>query len=281
LVTSTLLATLVVYVLDAISQYPKRWSSLSHHCWMWAIAVLVVRGTIGLMDGEAGPSIPTAKTEQEPGQADSGPQIDAHMVQTTQYLLSAFSAMVVVCALPRWIDVGAGFVKTPGQLSPDERTTLYLAVCTFAWSSLYFYRSQDIEEKPAYEAINLDPLDEPIAPSHSIQPTSWIKVFLSVIAFVPLLLAGGKHTMSGTALQSIYDVTVAIVSTGRRATPRWLIPSLFISRRFQSQELLLIQVTGDLDRRIRQPSHPSTSSSPTSASQRTNSAKSLHGSVAN
>jgi hypothetical protein len=189
--------------------------------------------------------------------------------------------MVVVCAMPRCIDISVDFLKTPGHLSPDERTALYLAVFAIGWSSLYFYRSQNAEEKPGYEAINLDPNDEPIALSTSIQRTSWIKVFLSGIAFVPLLLAAGKHTMSGTALQSIFDATLEIVSTGRRATPRWLIPSLLISRRSQSQELLPIQVTEDWDRGTHHPSHPSTSSSPTSASQPTNSEESLQGSVAN
>lgn len=122
--------------------------------------------------------------------------------------------MAVVCAFPLWIDISVDFVRTPDHLSPDERTTLYLALFAIGWSLLYFYRSQNIEEKPAYEATNLDLHNDLPALSAGIQQTSWLRVFLAALAFVPLLLAAGKHTVSGTILQSIYDATGDTVSTG-------------------------------------------------------------------
>lgn len=211
-----LATTLLVYAIDAISQWPKRWSTLGQHCWIWATAVLVIRGGMALVeDWDETPTTECVKDDQDAIPGDSDLQCYGILSHGSRYCVSALLAMMIVCVTSFHINIGSGSVRIPGELSQNERTALYMIAIAACWVSLSVYYLRNATEKPKRDVVDFASLNETMTSPHKGRfRWLWLLFFLS--ALVPLLLASGKHTLSGTTLHLIYVATGKTVSPSSR-----------------------------------------------------------------
>ena len=194
--------TLIIYIIDGLSQWPNRWSTLGRYSLPWGAAVLIVRGTMVLVDDGAQES--TADGLEEASVTSLDMRYKRCKSQCLRHYLSVFLAVVIVCMIPLSIDIGSDSIRSGGILSKNDTTTLYFAALIACGLALYFYHIRWDMEKPTYKAIGDTSSDETTPVPHRVKRTSWLNMLLSVSAIAPLFLAAGKHAMSGSQLQSIY-----------------------------------------------------------------------------
>jgi hypothetical protein len=198
-------ATLTIYIIDGLTQWPKRWSFLTPNCWALGAGVLGMRAMMAMLERPADDELRSG----EAGAGDPQDTVTDRAQQAALYDLglrhcfTVLAAIIVVCATSNLIDIDGGSAGHQSGWSWNAVTAFYMTAVTICWAAPWVDRLAREGEKTTYTEVGSpSPAEQGILQNQ--KTASWWRILL-VIAAVPLLLGTMKHVMSGTTLGAVYD----------------------------------------------------------------------------
>lgn len=215
--TPYFVATVAIYIIDGLTQWPKRWSFLTPNCWVLGVGVLALRALMAKLERVAGDEWQSG--EESPRDPDDT-DFTERTHQATLYNLgvrhcfAALAAMIIVCATSDLIDIDGSSLTHQGGWSWNAITALYMPAVTICWALPWVQQHAGAGGKSTYTEVGSPGTAED--GGHMKRGAGWWRVLL-VAAAVPLLVGTTKHVVSGTTLGAVYDrmnLSVSIRSRG-------------------------------------------------------------------
>lgn len=204
-------ATALVFLVDAVSQLPKRWSFPAQASWKWAGAVLMVQAGMLLIERRGGDAelvtegLDYSEVATQPvANSLRNEQQETIINAALQHCITSLSALLLAPHL----------LTSTGQegVSNANAATKHMCSIVVAWTILWFIlRRTDASPHPSVEPQTGQVERESEAGTGS---RWWGKVIM-VIAMGPAMLAVLKHGLTGNTLTSIFKYIEHLVSGAR------------------------------------------------------------------
>lgn len=215
--TSTQLRmTALLFLVDAISQLPKRWSFLSRDCWTLAGGVLLVRGLMVAVVNLGEETDPITKEEYSSLEAQphtncASSDVDQYMTVVNLAFNQCVSALLALVAVSSIGPAAAGTIYGTSNVVNAS----YVALITLIWTSLWFVVDEaDSVSDPGCS----DDIQSGVETGEGKRST---RKWLVLLAAAPLVLAVLKHGLSGNTLVSLSRQFDELVSNNRYSPPLW------------------------------------------------------------
>lgn len=211
--------TALLFLLDGISQWPKRWSFPVRGCWSLAGGVLLLHG-MRL-------SLSRKKAEPDTKERDSSAKVDTCLKNDNmkdviklglKHCISSLLAITIITSLPSLVGTGSSATIYHASASVHG---LYRGLITLSWTSLWVSTNctNTVQRKlGSADARSKVSPDERKAEDRSTKESRWFKKTLLGLSAVPLMLATVKHGLSGNTLAIFSKQVDKLVSVHHSCT---------------------------------------------------------------
>lgn len=229
--TPHLLTTIILFLLDFLFQLPKRWSFFTSRCLGLAIGIMMTDALIRYLEGSLRKDQVQSASGSKGGEGSSGADElatgdDDHfrnvIQRATESCMTSFLALLIASTSSAVIDTTAS-TSSPlyiSQLDRNARIVHFMLIILLCW--LVVWGSTALRSTSSRE--DGVPKEEAATESarRKVLGERRPKWFIAILGTLPLVLAVGKHTMSGTMLGRVYDHYDQVVSRFRAGIKRHL-----------------------------------------------------------
>lgn len=183
--------TTFIFLVDGMSQLPKRWSFIGRGSWGWAGGTLVVRAAMLLIDGYSeGEALERHEegntTAVKAEQVDDNPGEGYHRTIINAALQHCISSTLALCLASYLLPNGAVILDTRGN------SARYFGILTLAWTSLWFTTTMtDASTEPipnyleqAYKISRAEAVTE----GGSFKAKRWMGKLIMTMAVTPVVI---------------------------------------------------------------------------------------------
>lgn len=217
--------TVILFLADFLFQLPKRWSFFTSRCWGLAVGILMTDALIrylerSLQKGEVQSACDIKGNNKSSITDELATGGDDHFRNTirraTESCTISFLALLISSTSSATIDSTASKVSSPLYINQSDRNAksvhfmLIICLCWLVvWASTARRSTLTGENGVANQEAEIE------SARRKVLSVRRPKLFIAILGLLPLVLAVGKHTMSGTMLGRVYDHYDQVVSFSR------------------------------------------------------------------
>ncbi|KAJ9101882.1 hypothetical protein QFC21_003222 [Naganishia friedmannii] len=200
-------ATLILFLVDFLVQLPKRWSFFTSRCWGLAIALLVTDGLINVLEG----CLRRDENDKPHNSHATVTENDDHFRNTiyraTEACMTSFLALLIASTSSTSIDITASHASSPlyvGNSDRNAKIVHFLLIILLCWLVVWVSTVLRSDSARGDDDVKHEAESEEAA-RRKVLGERKPKLFIAILGLLPLVLAIGEQTMSGTILGRIQD----------------------------------------------------------------------------